>query len=522
MDRSKEPLTLTLSPSDPDVSGRCFAREPEHRANPSPQHSDSSAEFRLRQGYGGHGEVPPSSDIGAPSRSAEFLKSEETPHPDPLPVRRGEGIGRRDADQCARDARAPHPIPTGRDRASRGSRSRNWVTETEPWPEAVSGQALLDELVAVVRRYVVVSAHASNAIALWILHTHAFELREISAYLGIESPEKRCGKTTLLSLLVALVNRPVVASNISPSAIFRAIEEVRPTLLIDEADTLLRGNDEFRGMLNAGYSRGTAFVVRVAPESPAERSGAPGTGEGAARGDASSRLARFSCWCPKAIAAIGQLPETLADRCIRILMQRKAPGEICQRLRNLDPVPLRRQCARFVADSADAITGARPSSPDGLNDRIADIWEPLLVLADLAGGPWPERARGAALDLSVQTEEISLIADLVHDIYITFLVRLTDRMFTRDLVRALQVHAQNSPHRAWPKGKITDRWLARQLRPYDVRSRSIRIGNLTANGYLEEDLDEIFKRYVSPAEAEAVRQGPAAADGENPEIRLVK
>src|SRR5947208_1489958 len=77
-------------------------------------------------------------------------------------------------------------------------------------------------------------------------------------------PERQCGKTTLLTVLSELVNRPVVSSNVSPPALFRAIEELRPTLLIDEADTFLKGNDEFRGILNAGYTRKTAFVLRVA------------------------------------------------------------------------------------------------------------------------------------------------------------------------------------------------------------------------------------------------------------------
>jgi Protein of unknown function (DUF3631) len=419
------------------------------------------------------------------------------------------------------EAHPTHPTHPSLPRVTAGRRKADWIIETEPWPEPVNGRALLDELAAVMRRYVVVPVHACNALALWVLHTHAFEFRDISAYLGIESPEKRCGKTTLLSLLAALVNRPVVATNISPSAIFRAIEEVRPTLLIDEADTLLRGNDEFRGILNAGYSRGTAFVVRVAPETPAARGGAPGTVDGAVPVDASSRLARFSCWCPKAIAAIGQLPETLADRCIRIRMQRKSPGEICHRLRHLDAGPLRRRCARFVADSAAAIAAARPALPDGINDRTADIWEPLFVLADLAGGEWPERAREAALDLAVQAEEISPIADLVHTIYIAFVVRLTDRMFTRDLVRVLQVHAQNSSHRARPAGKITDLWLARQLRPYDVRSHSIRIGNENGSGYLESDFDEVFNRYISPAEAEAIRGTASPVTGGDAAVRRV-
>src|SRR4029077_15747650 len=93
-----------------------------------------------------------------------------------------------------------------------------------------------------------------------------FQLRDITTYIGIESPEKRCGKTTLLSVLAELVNRPIVAANISSSAFFRVIEEMRPTLLIDECDTFIQGNDELRGILNAGYKYKTAFVVRVANE----------------------------------------------------------------------------------------------------------------------------------------------------------------------------------------------------------------------------------------------------------------
>src|SRR4051812_10504658 len=117
--------------------------------------------------------------------------------------------------------------------------NQNSKIETQKFP--IDGCRLLDDLVAVLRRFVVLPAWAAEALALWIVHTFAFHLRDLSAYIGIESPEKRCGKTTLLTLVSQLVNRPVVASNISPPAFFRVIEEVQPTLLIDEADTFLRG-----------------------------------------------------------------------------------------------------------------------------------------------------------------------------------------------------------------------------------------------------------------------------------------
>jgi hypothetical protein len=181
--------------------------------------------------------------------------------------------------------------------------------------------------------------------------------------------------------------------NTQNQILYRVIEEVRPTLLIDEADTFLAGKDELRGILNSGYTRDTAYVMRV---------GAQGAGKGHAPDGAAGRteeeaawmgagLARFSCWCPKAMVAIGRLPDTLADRSIVIRMQRKAAGEQCERLRELEGegvARLRGQCARFVAERAGAIAEGKPQIPGSLNDRAGEIWEPLLVLADLAGGSW--------------------------------------------------------------------------------------------------------------------------------------
>src|SRR5438093_3221857 len=180
---------------------------------------------------------------------------------------------------------------------------------------------------------------ADVASPLWVVHTFAFELRRVSTYLGIESPEKECGKTTLMTLLSRLVNRPAVAANISSPAFYRAIEELRPTLLIDEADTLLPGNAQLRGILNAGYTREMAYVLRVVNEA------------------GGSKLARYSCWGPKAIAQIGHLPDTLRTRCIILPMQKKTEEEACEPLPEGDATlaRLRAQCARFVQDNADTI-----------------------------------------------------------------------------------------------------------------------------------------------------------------------
>src|SRR5436190_6284610 len=221
-----------------------------------------------------------------------------------------------------------------------------WSLEVEPWADPVVGATLLDEIEQLLKRFVILPPSTPEALALWILHTYAFHLRDVTTYIGIESPEKRCGKTTLLTVLSELVNRPVVSTNISSPAFFRVIEEVQPTLLIDEADTFLHGNHELRGILNSGYTKKTAYVVRVTHEvasegrvprvpisaspRPSDGRGIKGEGPGSslstphsALPTSQSRLVRFSCWCPKAMAAIGRFPDTLADRCILIRMQRK-------------------------------------------------------------------------------------------------------------------------------------------------------------------------------------------------------
>jgi uncharacterized protein DUF3631 len=216
-------------------------------------------------------------------------------------------------------------------------------------------------------------------------------------------------------------------------------------------------------------------------------------------------LVRYSCWCPKVMAAIGRLPETLADRCIVIRMQRKTAKEECERLRNLEATSLRRQCARFVADHESEIARARPEVPSSLNDRAADIWEPLLALADLAGGDWPERGRAAAVSLSANAQENNPIGSLLLDILVVFVQTEEDRMFSRDLVEGLNQFGER-PWAELRKGKvITELWLAQQLRPYGVRPATLRIAGVKAKGYVQADFGEVFRRYIPSSEVEALR-----------------
>ncbi|MGD1149122.1 MAG: hypothetical protein ABR961_14370 [Thermoanaerobaculaceae bacterium] len=187
-----------------------------------------------------------------------------------------------------------------------GAGSPLTLSDPDPWREPVQGDELLGGLVKIVRRFVVMAREQALAIALWALFTFLHDAFTISPLLGVSSPEKRCGKTRLLEVLGALVRRPLFASNITPAAVFRAVEAYSPTLILDEAETYIRGdNEDLRGILNSGHSKATAFVARTVGD------------------DHDVRL--FRTFCPKVAALIGDLPSTLEDRSIAIRLRRKTP-----------------------------------------------------------------------------------------------------------------------------------------------------------------------------------------------------
>ena len=183
----------------------------------------------------------------------------------------------------ALDAAVKEARVTGRPKKE--AQSGAFLSDPVPWPEPVEGEQLITEICSVIKRHMVLSEHASIAIALHVVFTHCHDAAVHSPILTVESPEKRCGKTTLASLLAQLAAKPLLASNISTAAVFRTIEKYRPTLIIDEGDTFLRDNDEMRGILNSGHNRNAAYVLRCEGD------------------DHEPRV--FSTWCPKAIKTSG-------------------------------------------------------------------------------------------------------------------------------------------------------------------------------------------------------------------------
>ena len=200
--------------------------------------------------------------------------------------------------------------------------------KVDPSAEPVDGAALLNNLRQIFRRYVVLPTGADIVLSLWVLHAWTMDAGDISPLMVLVSPTKRCGKTSVLILIYFLTPRSELSSNITAPALFRYIEDVRPTLLIDEADSFAKDNEELRGILNSGHTKAAANVIRNVDHKPR----------------------RFSTWAPKAIATIGTLADTLEDRAVVVRLQRKPPGATVQRLGrrdNADFAALRSQAARL-------------------------------------------------------------------------------------------------------------------------------------------------------------------------------
>jgi hypothetical protein len=188
----------------------------------------------------------------------------------------------------------------------------------------------------------------------------------------------------------------------------------------------------------------------------------------------------------------------LADRCIVIRMQKKTAGEHCDRIKTLEPTELIAACQDFVETCAQKIADAKPVMPDALSDRASDIWEPLIVLADIAGGAWPAIAREAALGLSAKPQETSPVASLLATILAIFDIKKTDRLFSRELVLILNQFLK-SPWAELTKGKpATELWLARVLRPYGIRPCNMLVDGVQLKGYHKNEFIDLNARYVAP------------------------
>ena len=360
--------------------------------------------------------------------------------------------------------------------------------DIDPYDKPIVPAELLDEIVSAIRTYIVLEIEQAYAIALWICFTFFVDDCEIAPLLLVNAPEKACGKSQLLDFVSRLSYKPLSASNCSTSALFRACELYGPTLFIDEADTFIRENNEIKGLINAGHTRTNAFVIRVTGENHEPK--------------------MFKVWGAKAFAGISlekHLPEATMSRGIIIQLRRKLPHESVSRLRHAEKdlfTTLTAKLARFSEDYSQEVRAARMLLPDALSDRDQDNWEPLLSIAYCAGEEWYKRGVAAALKLSNSGEKsVSIANQLLNDIQQVFATKNVIRISTAGLISAL-IEDQEMPWATYNRGKpLSPSQLAKQLRPYNISSKTVRFGHSnTLKGYDLDQFTDAFARYLAPTE----------------------
>jgi hypothetical protein len=243
----------------------------------------------------------------------------------------------------------------------------------------------LDQVEAFLKRFVVYpSEHALVAHTLWIAHCHLMDCWDTTPRLAFMSAERMSGKTRALEITKLLVPNGHVFLNASPAALVRLINQghedgVLPTIMHDEIDNVFNlGNADptnatLLSVFNQGYTP-SATVPRC-------------VGQGT-----TFEVKQMPCYAAIAFAGLRGLPDTLESRTIKIRMKRRANDEVKESFRRrrhvqeAEPIAetLSGWCVMYKEDFLKAVASDGPAMPDGIEDRTADCWEPLLAIADVA------------------------------------------------------------------------------------------------------------------------------------------
>ena len=385
-----------------------------------------------------------------------------------------------------------------------------YLSELQGQPDSLSD--LLDDVTTMLVLYVVFpSDAAATAVALWVAHTYLVDRLRTTPYLHVSSPEPESGKSWLLDVLELLVHNPWVTITPSPAVLYRKInsesENGGLTLLLDEVDPIFkRGSDDsseaLRAVLNAGYQKGRTVPRCVPPR---------------------HHIEEFDVFGAKALAGIGDVPDTIASRSIRIAMKRRKPSEPVE---PLFPDELTHE----VEDLTDRLTHVRDVPLSGLRgirrellslglgDRAADGWSSLVAIAEEAGGAWPGKALKAAEALSrKQTyESDNLGLRVLTDSQMVLKGWPHDHVFSKDL-RDMLIGLEDAPWEDHFGKPISQRKIATLLAGYEVGSATRRIDGETRKGYSIIDLKDAWQRYLPPETVTNVTS--QFVEGETPSSR---
>lgn len=352
--------------------------------------------------------------------------------------------------------------------------------DVQPWHESVDGAEVLNDVLEVLKCHVIANRETLHAAALWVCMTWFVEQATVLPLAMITAPEKGCGKSTLLAVMAKMAYKPLAASNTTAAATFRAIEAVRPTLFIDEADTFLRDDEGMRSILNSGHTRDSAYVLRTVGEQ--------------------FETKQFSTWCAKAVCGIGHLPETIESRSIILKMRRKKSGEFSENIRHAKAKvfdTIKQKLARWSADNAKAFADLHPVMV-GLSNRDADNYEPLLAIATLAGGAWVDRITNAARILTESDQDNrSVGVDLLDACRTVFDTLADDKISSARLIVEI-CNDSESRFATYNRGReMTVKQMSRCLGEYGVRSKTIRLrSGETLRGFERDQFTEAFEAYL--------------------------
>ena len=350
--------------------------------------------------------------------------------------------------------------------------------------DARQGERVIEAVYRFLERFVAYpSKDAHVAHALWVIHTHMMDAWETTPRIAFLSAEPASGKTRALEITELLVPNPVSAVNVTPAYLFRKIgAEGSATILYDEIDTVFgpkaKENEEIRGLLNAGNSRfGKA-------------------GRCVIRGK-NIETEEISAYSAVALAGLGWLPDTILSRSIVIRMRRRHQGEQVEPFRRRVHAPEGERVRSLVETWAQANTRhiEWPHLPSEINDRDADVWEPLIAVADRVGGVWPETARkaGVALVAAGKEKEPSLGIRLLADLRTIF--EDFNEMSSKMILSRL-IEIEESPWGDIRGRQLDERGLAKRLKAYGIKSKTVRIGDATPRGYTRADLFDAWTRYL--------------------------
>jgi hypothetical protein len=359
-----------------------------------------------------------------------------------------------------------------------GPKGNLGIEEIEPWPEPVILSEVLNDIARALGDYIAADNSTLDTATLWAAHTHIVSMINVSPRLAAQAPGPGCGKTVTMEAIGNLVPRPLTAASITSAVVFRVIEDVQPTLLLDEADQMLADRSSpLIPVLNSSHRKSSAYVMRTEEVLPGQ-----------------FVPVRFSTWAPVMFAGIRELPPTLQDRSIVLRLSRAKPGEVKKHLRD-GKCDILAECGQKLARWADdQATLPDVELPPTLTNRIGDNWRPLLAIAKLAGSDWTARALEAA-EAAVKHQDQGLISTLLKDIYEVFGER--EQILSQELVDGL-IDFDEKPYGELNRGRaITSHWLGNQLRGVITRpTQTMRVRGERKKGYWRAAFNDAWERYA--------------------------